>query len=208
MAALVLEPSVLEDLIRRRRETGADRFDEVWDGVYIVSPNPNNEHQGLANALASIFSYLIYWPGLGQVFQGANISDQEKGWESNYRIPDVAVFLNGNPAQNRQTHWLGGPDFAVEILSRNDRAREKRPFYAKVGTRELLVIDRDPWALELYRLENGQLLLSEKATVENPVILTSSVLPLSFTLSGEPASSHIEVAHADSRQRWSIQCGQ
>ncbi len=207
MAALILEPSVQADLIRRRRETGADRFDEVWDGVYVVSPNPNNQHQRLTLALGSIFYHAISLPGLGQVFPGVNITDQPESWESNYRIPDLAIFLVGNSAEDRGSHWFGGPDFAVEIISRGDRARDKLGFYSKVGVRGLLVIDREPWALELYRLSHGELLLSGKTSVDQPAeLLSSVVLPLRFGFSfilGQTVPQ-IEVLHADGHQRWSI----
>ena len=60
-----------------------------------------------------------------RIFPGCNVSDRPKRWKKNYRCPDVAVFLPGNPAEDRETHWFGGPDFAVEILSPYDRSREK-----------------------------------------------------------------------------------
>ncbi|MBV8676197.1 MAG: Uma2 family endonuclease [Planctomycetaceae bacterium] len=135
MVVLVLDPSEQADVIRRRKESDCDRFDEVWDGVYVVSPNPNLEHQGVGTALATVLTIAIEWTGLGHVFQGVNVSDREDDWEHNYRIPDVAVYLQGNPARACVTHWFGGPDLAFEIVSPNDRCREKLPFYASIRTR-------------------------------------------------------------------------
>jgi hypothetical protein len=40
MVMLVAEPHLEEQLRRERKESGADRFDEVWEGVYHVSPIP------------------------------------------------------------------------------------------------------------------------------------------------------------------------
>ena len=88
---------------------------------------------------------------------GANITDLEEDWTHNYRCPDVVVFLKEGRAINRETHFFGGPDFAVEIVSEFDRSREKLPFYARVGVRELLLVDRDPWVLELFRLQDDRL---------------------------------------------------
>jgi hypothetical protein len=45
MALVSLEPSEFKRLVRQRRVTGADRFDEVWDGVYVMAPLADNEHQ-------------------------------------------------------------------------------------------------------------------------------------------------------------------
>jgi Uma2 family endonuclease len=54
------------------------------------------------------------------------VTDRHDNWQKNFRCPDVVAFLKGNPAQNRDTHWLGGPDFAIEIVNPYDRAREAR----------------------------------------------------------------------------------
>ena len=83
----------------------------------------------------------------------------------NYRIPDLIVYLNTNPARDRDTHYVGGPDFALEVVSPGEDGTAKLDFYAAVGTREVLVIDRDPWALTLYRLENGQSLPAQSGSL-------------------------------------------
>ncbi len=50
-----------------------------------------------------------------------------------YRVTDMLVVLPGNPIQNLDTHFVGGPDFLVEVLSPGDQALEKLPFYAVIG---------------------------------------------------------------------------
>jgi hypothetical protein len=45
MTALIADPGVAERIIAERRARGWDREDEVWEGVYIVMPDPNVEHQ-------------------------------------------------------------------------------------------------------------------------------------------------------------------
>ena len=177
--------------------------DEVWDGVHVVSPSANNEHQGLVMDLGVIFHSVLHWSRVGLVRPAVNVSDREHQWEHNYRVPDLVVYLNGTTARDLDTHWMGGPDFAVEIVSRGDRSREKFDFYAKVGTRELLIIDRYPWILELYRLTEGVMQLVGKSSLDRPDVLVSEVLPLSFRLvEGEPRP-RIEVVHSDGLQRWS-----
>ncbi len=182
MAMLVLDPTEERRLKRERARTGADRYDEVWDGVYVMAPMANNEHQQLATRLGAIFLEVVPDENIGRVYVGTNVSDREEKWEKNYRCPDVAVFLKGNPAKDCDTHWYGGPDFAVEIVSPNDRSRDKLDFYAKVGVRELLILDRKPWRLELYRLTGGALVLAEACTLKKPAPVTSAVLPFAFSL--------------------------
>ena len=203
MEMMVLDTSAQERLIQERRHSGDDRYDEVWDGVYIVSPLPNTEHQWIIQRFCFAFETTIGETGLGMVLPGANVSDLDDQWEHNHRSPDVVVFLNENNARDLGTHWIGGPDFAVEVISRNDRSREKLDYYAKLGTREVLLVDRFPWALELYRLQEGALVLEGKSTADRPEVLASEVLPLTFRLvKGDPRPS-IEVAHVDGVQRWS-----
>ena len=191
--------------VRAEREaTDASQFDEVWDGVYVVSPTPNNEHQFLAAELWLVFRSVIDSAGRGRSFNRINVSDRQEGWTHNYREPDVAVFLQGGQARDYGTHWCGGPDFAVEILSEDDMAREKRPFYARVGVHELLIIDRDPWALELYRLDAGELTLVGQSSLDQPDLLDSEVLPLGFRLVDGPERPQIEVNGTAQPERWVI----
>jgi hypothetical protein len=92
----------------------------------------------------------------------------------------------------------------VEIISEDDRSREKLSFYAAVGVRELLLIDRDPWALELYRLRDGELDGVGRSTLDRPDTLLSTVVPLSFRLVPGDAHPRIEVTRADGGQGWVI----
>lgn len=195
--------NVSADMIEDRRARGIDRHDEVWEGVYVMSPLANNEHQRLTLLLASILVEVVDRAGLGESYPGVNLTDQQHNWQRNFRCPDVVAFLIGNPAQNRGTHWFGGPDFAVEIVRPYDRAREKLDFYAKIGTRELLIIDRDPWQLELFRLDAGTLASVGVSTVETPLALASERANLAFKLIPGPERPQIAVAHSDGRT-WTV----
>ncbi len=203
MAMIVLDPYEEAKLLESRAGSDAEKYDEVWDGIYIVSPLPNDEHQGIVSRLNTIFDLTIEFVGLGLVRPGVNLSDQEDDWEKNYRCPDVAVFLNGTTARNRNSYWLGGPDFLVEVVSKSDKSRDKLDFYAEVGSREVLLIDRFPWSLEHYRRIEGKMALVGKSTPDDPKTLASEVLPLSFRLVPGDPRPRIEVVHADGLQRWS-----
>jgi Uma2 family endonuclease len=165
MAALIQDIDLSRRLIAERRRLGHDRWDEVWEGVYVMNPLPNDEHQEIQMRLIRVFGDVIDEPRLGKVRGGVNVSDREADWDKSFRCPDVVVFLNETRAVNHGTFWYGGPDFAVEIVSLGDRSREKLDFYAKVGTRELLLVDRDPWSLELYRHDGDRLALVGASTI-------------------------------------------
>jgi Uma2 family endonuclease len=204
MDLLLTQRDTIRRIIRRRRRLGLDRKDEVWNGRYIVMPDPDNVHQDLIGGLLTVLRIVISWAKLGNAYPGGNISDRDDKWTTNYRVPDVTVFLNDNPAENRHTHWFGGPDMAVEIVSDNDKSRKKLDFYASVGTRELLVVDRDPWQVELFRLTDGALVSVGKSSVADGNVLTSEVIPLGFRLVAGETRPQIEARHVDGVQRWTI----
>ncbi len=204
MTMVVLDTAEEKRLKAERARTGADRFDEVWEGVYMMAPLANNEHQLLTTQLGNVFIAVVPWPDVGTVYVGINVSDREKDWKKNYRCPDVAVFLKGTQAIDCGTHWCGGPDFAVEVVSPKDRSRDKLDFYAKVGVRELLIVDRKPWCLELYRREDSRLRLVGTSTLKQPSTLTSEVLSLTFTLQAAKPRPRIRIATTDGRKQWTV----
>src|SRR5438067_2342139 len=140
MAMLVLDHWVEERVRNDRKSRGIDGHDEVWGGIYVIFPPLDNEQQELRAAFVDLLYRVVRQLDLGKVRPGVNISDRDDDWTLNYRCPDVVVFLNGTTAINRGTYWFGGPDFAVEILSEEDRSRDKLGFYASVNVRELLLV--------------------------------------------------------------------
>jgi Uma2 family endonuclease len=184
MAVLVTDPDLENRLISERQCSDSDRFDEVWEGLYVMAPLPNDDHQDIQISFGAAIKDALGWDSPAKVRAGVNVSDRNEGWTHNYRCPDVVAFLPGNPAINHGTHWEGGPDFLVEIASEYDRSRDKLPFYASVGVREVLIIDRYPWVLELYTATGSPAVLQLTATVtpESNSVLRSSVLPMTFQL--------------------------
>src|ERR671912_1879607 len=100
MHLIVTDPRDQERLIAERQASGADRFDEVWEGTYVMAPLANDEHQDLQAKLIAIFQTVVGWDGEGFVRGGVNVSDRDDGWQHNYRCPDVVVFMKGTSARN------------------------------------------------------------------------------------------------------------
>jgi len=187
MVTVIRDRELAEELIAERRARGADHHDEVWEGVYMMSPLADFEHQFIVGRLQTILDTVIGLPGLGVVVPGVNVSDRQRGWKKNYRCPDVVVRLEGGRAEIRATYWVGGPDFLVEVVSPDDQTYEKLPFYESIGTREVLVIDRKPWSLVLYQQVDGKLLEAGRGTVDNDTVdngkvQVSPVIPVTFRL--------------------------
>jgi Uma2 family endonuclease len=204
MTALITDPELEQELIARRQATGADKYDEVWAGVYVMAPLANDEHQYLVKELTIILGLAVDWAGLGQTRPGVNISDRKATWKENYRCPDVAVFLEGTEAENCGAFWFGGPDFGVEIVSEGDRTLEKLSFYAQVRARELLIIDRAPWQLTLFRLSGSQMAEVNRSSMDTSIVLASEVLPLQWQLIRHEGRPAIRITHRDGEHTWLV----
>ncbi len=209
MLTLVADPDLSASLIQDRQTRGIDHHDEVWEGVYVMSPIANDEHQQLVTRLSTVLTETIDFSGLGEVRAGVNLTSQpedwkHKDWKHNFRVPDVVVFLKASEAICHGAYWSGGPDLAVEIVSSGDQTREKISFYEKVRTRELLIVDRDPWQLELHRLVNNKLVLVGTSSLADPTWIVSETVPLRLRLQAGDKRPTIELAHSLSDKNWKI----
>lgn len=182
MSLLVLDQDLARELRADRKARGIDQHDEVWEGVYVMSPIADDSHQRIVSKLTYAFEQVIGERGLGDVRPGINVSDRIAGWKKNFRSPDVVVILKGSAAQNHDTFWTGALDFIVEVISRGDRSQEKLPFYSKIGIREALFVERDPWRLNLYRHDGSKLHLVGQCNSVNAPPVGSEVLPFLFGL--------------------------
>ena len=123
-------------------------------------PDPNIEHQRLVMRLGFVFCEVVNPPAGGEVFPGLNLSDRTDDWKSNYRCPDVAVFWRATRPRFSRHIFAEQPTSWLRSLARATRAAISWSFMPSLGVRELLIIDRHPWSLELYRLSGSDLVLA------------------------------------------------
>lgn len=199
MTAIIHDHFLSDRLIARRRELGHDRYDEVWDGVYVMPPMPNIDHQTVVGKLTRICGAVVGRSGV--TLPGANVSELDAEWEHNYRVPDVVVTLPGSRAISRGTHYQGGPDFLVEIRSPGDDTPEKLPYYAALGVREVLVVHRDTRVPTLYRLTRKRLTPVKLTNLNDAPYLVSQVLPLAFRGVAKKAGPKLEVRRTDGKKK-------
>ena len=176
----IFDSDSVSQFLSFRQQREVDQYDEVWEGVYIVPPLAQNPHQDVATALAGIFFNIVHLEGRGRVHAGANVSDRRANWVYNYRCPDVVVVLKEGRAIDCGTHWMGGPDFLVEVESPEDQIIRKIPFYSKIQVRELLIVHGTTRHLQLHRHDGQQLAPVEPSDFKGSKWLTSKVLPLAF----------------------------
>ncbi len=202
MAFMLADPDLQRELLEQRRRAGADKYDEVWDGVYVMHAYPGDEHQDIVGGLQHALREAIQVSGLGRVRPGVNIAADPSDWKRDYRCPDVVVFLNNTLAKCYDTFWTGG-DFVVEVVSPGDESRNKIQFYSRVGVQELLIIDRDPWSLELFRSEKGMLVSVERVVTGEPAFESRS-LSLSFGLVDDAERPFVIVTRPGDGMSWRV----
>jgi hypothetical protein len=200
--ARVLAPDLIRQIWNERAEAGFGR-DEIWDVVVVFPPLSDNTHQAILSDLTMACAAAVSRGEGDHVYPGVNVSDREDDWLFNYRCPDVVVYLRDSHAKDCGTHYRGGPDFLVEIVSLGENPREKLAFYAAVNTREVLIVDRYPWSLELYQLQSGRLVLAGRSDPTNPAAIASAVLPLTFRLeAAAPRPLVITTTHSATGRTW------
>ena len=135
---------VPEWFLEERRRLGWDKKDELWDGVLHMVPPLSSAHQrrvaDLFAALAAIAKRLglEIWGDATGIYGGDN----------NWRIPDVTLARPEHVSER----GLESAVLVVEMLSPNDESRDKLAFYARVGVREVWIIDPHSRAFEIYAL--------------------------------------------------------
>lgn len=138
-----------------RKERGLDRRDEMWEGVLHMTPAPMVEHQRVLDKLIQFLAH-VERTGRGRIVSGINVFRGDE----DYRIPDLTFVAAGRDALlARDGVRGGGPDAVIEIRSPHDETHEKLGFYAAIGTREVIVVDRDTKQPEIFRSTNSQLVL-------------------------------------------------
>jgi hypothetical protein len=199
------DPLLCHAYIRQRQQCGIDDRDEVWDGVYVVPPLANNPHQALVLDFCVVLRHVVRMPDKGQVLPGANVSDRREDWHHNFRAPDVVVVLKDGKAEDCGTHWLGGPDFLVEIESPGDDTEEKTPFYGQLVVRELLIVHRDTRELRLLRHDGQALVEVGRSSADNRQWLQSEVVPLAFRWKMTKAGPRTEIKRTDGKRKtWTV----
>jgi Uma2 family endonuclease len=137
-------PPELEAWLERRRSMGADRFDEVWEGRYVVAPDPHSNHGEVMAELRALLKPVASRLGLRPALT-FNL-----GQPGDYRIPDAGLLPG--PAGV----WHETAELVVEVLSPDDMTFDKLDFYTAHAVRELLVVDWQQRSVRCFALQDGQ----------------------------------------------------
>jgi hypothetical protein len=149
MSTLVLgsPPPELQALLERRRQAGADRLDEVWQGVHHMVPGPSFEHARISQQLAELLGPPARAGGLLAAISEFNLGESEH----DFRVPDGGLHRPGAAGV-----WLSTAALVVEILSPDDETWQKLPFYAAHHVDEVVIIDPTERTVTWLGLEEGE----------------------------------------------------
>lgn len=149
MRTLVLDPPTagLGELIERRRRSGLERLDEVWEGVLHMVPAPSGEHAYIAQQLAELLGPPARAAGLIPAIGEFNLGEDEH----DFRVPDGGLH-RGRPSGV----WQQTAAVVVEIVSPGDESWQKLRFYAAHHVDEVLIVDPQKRLVSWLELEHGE----------------------------------------------------
>lgn len=136
--------TVSEIEIARRRRLGQDGRDEVWEGRYVVAPDPHGFHGEVSSEARALLKPAARRTGLRAT------TTFNLGHARDFRIPDAGlVSLPGRI-------WYDTAELVVEVLSPGDDTFDKLDFYTAHGVRELLALDWRNRSVRCFALQEGQ----------------------------------------------------
>lgn len=151
---------------------------EIIDGELFVTRSPHRRHQQVGGKIYAALDAWSVESGLGEAIftPGVILSDADNV------IPDAVWVSKERLAliEDEAGHLTGMPELLIEVLSpgaeniRRDR-QAKLKLYSIQGAQEYWIADRFAQRLEIYRREEGRLVLTMTLTVEDK--LSSPLLP-------------------------------
>jgi hypothetical protein len=135
MRTLFLEPlpSGVEEILERRRSWGADKFDEVWEGVYHAATPlaTTGEMAWVREEVRKALEPLARQAGL-RTLGRFGIGE----WDSDYRVPDGGLHRGPGWDVCTPTAML-----VIGVVYPGDETWQKLPFYAAHDVDEVLIVD-------------------------------------------------------------------
>lgn len=163
-------PPEIEALIELRHATGADLYDEVWEGEYHMAPAAAGPHGDLDGQFSNLLRPLALRIGL--IESGPfNVGEGP----DNFRVPDRGIRERANIA------WFPTAALVVEIVSPYDESWEKLPFYAVHHVGEVVIADPGTQTLTWLALAGG-----DYVTVDHSELLDIHVADIAAKIDWPP----------------------
>jgi Uma2 family endonuclease len=140
-------PAEVEAMLERRRLAGADKLDEVWNGVLHMSPDPSYPHADVLQQLAELLGPLARTASLWPYVNPINLG--EPG--ANFRIPD-----GGISRERIASAWAPTAALVIEVVSPGDDSWKKFDYFAEHGVDEVLIVDPSKQSVDWFALAGGE----------------------------------------------------
>lgn len=132
---------------------------ELIDGVVVMSPSPNPQHQRITMEIATQIALFLRNHAVGEVLPeiDVHIGQGPTGGDLVYK-PEL-IFVRSERLPGMRDKIIGGPDLVVEVVSRGSRRMDsetKKNDYERFGVREYWLIDPERQAMTFWRLKEGR----------------------------------------------------
>ena len=148
---------------------------QLVEGDLYMAPAPNRFHQDISRNIQGALDRYLEANPIGVLY---NAPFDVYLTRTDVFQPDLIVVLNANRSILTDAGAEGPPEFVVEILSPKTRELDlvnKRRVYARLGVKELWIIDPEPGIIEIYRFEQNS--SGPVATLHPSDTLTTPLLP-------------------------------
>jgi Uma2 family endonuclease len=173
-------PSEVEALLERRHERGADRHDEVWEGVLHLSPPPSARHELIVDQVHEILRPLARARGL-VILGAAGVGEAD-----DHRVPDLTLLRAPIEPQ-----WQPTAAVAVEVLSWREPAWKKLEFYAAHRVAEVVIVDPEQRKVDWLALGSGGY-----QPVQRSAVIELGPVELAGRIDWDPSPLHPRSSHA------------
>jgi Uma2 family endonuclease len=148
---------------------------QLIEGDLCTAPAPNRFHQDISRNLEVVLANYLSAQTIGVLYDApfdVYLS------ETDVFQPDLLIVLNENRGVLTDAGAEGPPDFVVEVLSAKTRQLDlvhKKRVYARMGIKELWIIDPDQKDVIVYRFDQDPADPVEKISGQGEV--SSPLLP-------------------------------
>ena len=146
---------VPEALVEERRRTGADRWDELWEGELHMVPPPSWLHQHLGTKLVRELDPLAEARDLVGAYETGLY---RPGTDLDYRVAD---HLYARPELATERAWTGRPRWWWSFAPPVTRPTTSSPSTPTLGVGEVIVVHPAERTVELFVLRGGRHILVE-----------------------------------------------
>jgi Uma2 family endonuclease len=154
---------------------------QLIEGDLYMAPAPNRFHQDISRNLGVILANYLAAHPIGVLYSApfdVYLTDTD------VFQPDLLIVLNENRGILTDAGAEGAPDFVVEILSPKTRQLDlvnKKRVYARLGVKELWIIDPEGQEVIVYRFDSDPIepiaKLSGEQRISSP-LLPGLAIPL------------------------------